>query len=184
LKSATILHLVPLFAMLAWAAVTDVRDRKIRNWLTFTLMITGLIQSLTVLRTVNPGSAFLGMLCGFGLTFLLFAIGALGGGDVKLLTGVGAWLGPLPTLLVFFAAALAGMVIVIVQAIWQRRLFLLLRNTATVAVNVAHVRTVGVAHLKVTEKSCRTVQRPLPYAVPVLFGVCAVVARGLYSAWV
>ena len=38
-------HLVPLFALLVWAAVTDLRERKIRNWLTLSLMASGLAQS-------------------------------------------------------------------------------------------------------------------------------------------
>ena len=34
----------PLAAALAWATVTDVRARRIPNWLTFGLLLTGLLQ--------------------------------------------------------------------------------------------------------------------------------------------
>jgi prepilin peptidase CpaA len=166
-----LLHLFPLFAMLTWASFTDLRERKIRNWLTLTVMLTGLAQSFTPFHTVTPGQAALGLLVGFGIPFILFAIGALGGGDVKLLAGVGAWLGPFGALGVFMAAAIIGMVIVLIQALWQRRLLQLIYNSALVAINVAHVQEVGIEHVKATGASARSVDRPLPYAIPIFLAV-------------
>ncbi|MDB5329013.1 MAG: peptidase prepilin type [Phycisphaerales bacterium] len=176
MNKTALLHLLPLFVMLAIAAATDLHSRKIRNWLTFSLVLTGLAQSFTAVHTVGPAASFLGFGAGFGLTFLLFAMGALGGGDVKLLAGVGAWVGPMPVLAVFCLAAVAGMIIVLAQAVWQGRLRQLLHNSALVAVNIAHVNEVGMAHATATGKSCRSVDRPLPYAVPVFLGVAALVA--------
>jgi prepilin peptidase CpaA len=176
MSKTALLHLLPLFVMLSIAAVSDLRSRKIRNWLTFSLVLTGLAQSFTAVHTVAPMASLLGLAAGFGLTFLLFAMGALGGGDVKLLAGVGAWVGPMPVLAVFCLAAVAGMVIVLAQALWQGRLRQLLHNSALVAVNIAHVSELGVAHATATGKSCRSVDRPLPYAVPVFLGVAALVA--------
>src|SRR5687768_7459580 len=85
----------PLAVLLVWAAVVDARERKIRNWLTVSLMLSGLMQSWTPMATVGPGAAALGLLVGFALLVLPFAVGAIGGGDVKLMAGIGAWLGPL-----------------------------------------------------------------------------------------
>src|SRR5688500_14309130 len=95
-----------LLALLLWAAVEEARTRKIRNWLSLSLLLAGFLQSLGLFgadRTVGPGSSALGILVGFSLPFVLFAIGALGGGDVKLMAGIGAWLGPVPVLMVFGA---------------------------------------------------------------------------------
>jgi prepilin peptidase CpaA len=176
MSKLAILHLLPLFVMLAIAVVTDIRTRRIRNWLTFSLALTGLAQSFTFMHTVTPAASFLGLAAGFCLTFVLFAMGGLGGGDVKLLAGVGAWLGPLPVLAVFCLEAVIGMVIVLIQATLQGRLTQLLHNSALVAVNLTHVNELGVAHVSATGKSCRSVDRPLPYAVPVFLGVAALVA--------
>ena len=175
---------LPLLAMLAWAAVQDLRARRIRNWLTFAMILSGLAQSFGLFgaaRTVTPGAAMLGVLVGLALPFALFAIGALGGGDVKLLMGVGAWLGPMPVLAVFAVGAIFGMVIVLAQAAATGRLRVLTRNTAVLAVNLYHLNDVGVDHLERTGKSCRSVDRPLPYAVPVLAATALVLyvsARG------
>ena len=171
MNQSALLHLVPLFALLVWAAFTDLRERKIRNWLTLSLMASGLAQSFLPLHSATPGGAALGLLAGFGITFILFALGALGGGDVKLMAGVGAWVGPVNALVVFVIAALIGMVVVLAQAVWQGRLYALLRNSALVAINLIHVREVGVDHVVATGRSARSVERPLPYAVPVLIAL-------------
>lgn len=158
----------PLLVLLTWAAAGDLRTRRIPNWLTLAIALTGLGQCLLDAGTVTAGQAGLGFLVGLGLPFLLFAIGALGGGDVKLLAGIGIWVGPLGALYVFAAAAVIGMVIVVVQALCTGKLLKLVRNSALVAVNVVHVRQVGVEHASDTGRSCRTVDKPLPYAVPAL----------------
>lgn len=162
-----LLPFVPLTAMLFWAAVEDLRTRRIRNWLTFSLLLSGLAQSFTAGRTVSPGASALGLLVGFSLPLLLFLINALGGGDVKLLAALGAWIGPVPVLAVFAIEAVLGMVLVLAQAAASGRLRALVRNSAVVAINLWHLREVGVEHATETGRSCRSVDRPLPYAVPV-----------------
>ena len=69
-----------------------------------------------------------------------------------------------------------GMVMVIVQALAQGRTKVLMRNTAVVAINLAHVNDVGVEHARETGQSCRSVDRPLPYAVPVLVAMAILLA--------
>lgn len=175
-----LLLMMPLFAMLAWAAVVDLRQRRIPNWLTLSIIASGLAQSI-VHPALSPAQSALGLLCGFALTFVLFAMGALGGGDVKLLAGVGAWMGPAGVFVIFVAAAIVGMVMVIVQSIAQGRLRVLLRNSAVVAISVRHMDALGLEHTVQTGTSCRSVDRPLPYAVPVLIGMAAWIVAGRIS---
>jgi len=168
---------VPLLAALVVAAVTDLRERRIFNWLTFGLALAGLFQSfagsylpeaLAPAFTVSAGMSVAGLCVGFALTFILFAIGGLGGGDVKLLAAVGAWVGPVPVLFIFAAEAVIGMLIVLGQATTQGKLRALFKNSAMVAVNMANVNHLGVEHVVSTGQACRSIDRPLPYAVPVL----------------
>jgi prepilin peptidase CpaA len=162
---------LPLLAVLAWAAAEDVRTRRIRNWLTFSLALTGVVQSFGLAGlagTVSPTASCLGLAVGFALPFVLFAIGALGGGDVKLLAAIGAWVGPGAILQIFLAEAVIGMVLVLAQAAATGRLRVLVRNTAVLAVNFLHVGDLGVEHVSETGRSCRSVDRPLPFAVPTL----------------
>jgi len=166
-----LLPFAPLMALLVWAAIEDLRARRIRNWLTFSLILTGIFQSFIGHDGISPGAAGLGMLVGFALPLALYVLGALGGGDVKLLAGVGAWLGPGPVFEVFCTTAVIGLIIVLAQATAQGRLRTLSRNSAVLAINLVHVGDVGLEHAAATGKSCRSVDKPLPYAVPILLAV-------------
>ena len=179
MNTYTLLMCAPVVAMLAVAAVIDWRTRRIPNWLTFTLVLSGIAQSFMPHALVSPGNAMLGCLAGFTLTFVLYALGAVGGGDVKLLAGVGAWFGPQAALAVFAVEAIVGMVMALSQAAYQGRVSLLLKNSALVAVNLAHVTDVGLEHARQTGQACRSIDRPLPYAVPVLVAVVILLAAGM-----
>lgn len=170
-----LLTLAPLIVVLACAAVTDWRTRRIPNWLTFSLILSGLVQSVIGSHTVPPSAALLGLLLGAGLTFALFALGAMGGGDVKMFAGVGVWLGPGPTFGVFAVSALIGMVIVLAQAASHGRLRQLFRNSAVIAVNLAHVNRFGVDHVAEVGRAHSTMEWKIPKAVPVLLAVLTLV---------
>jgi prepilin peptidase CpaA len=177
IKPSLLLQYIPLLALLVTATVTDLRARRIPNWLSFAMILAGLLQSFLSVRTVTPGASALGLLAGFALTFILFALGALGGGDVKLMAGVGAWVGPGPVVAVFAITAIIGMVIVLTQATMQGRLRTLLTNTTLLTINLVHLQDVGLEHAQATGRSCRSVDRPLPYAVPVLLAVLLMLVR-------
>ena len=172
-----LLHL-PLLAALVWAAVEDVRTRRIRNYLAVPLLIAGLTQSFLPLHTVSPLGSITGLLAGGGIVFVLFAMGGMGGGDVKLMAAVGTWIGPIAVLNVFLVAAVFGLIVVLSQAIWQRRLRVLARNSAVLAINIAHVSELGVDHVADVGHSTSSVDKPIPYAVSILVGT-AMVLSGL-----
>ena len=70
----------------------DVTEQRIPNWLT----VWGLVSALVMRGIVGPEALWVGLLggaLGFTLGILLFAGGAVGAGDGKLLTTVGAVLG-------------------------------------------------------------------------------------------
>jgi prepilin peptidase CpaA len=176
----TLIAAVPLGAALIWAAATDLRSRRIPNVLTFALALCGIAQSFMPMGTVSPAQSLLGLLAGFMLMLPLFAIGARRGGDLKLLTGVGAWLGPGAILVVFAVEAIVGMVIVLTQAAAQGRLTVLFRNSTVVAMNLAHLRDFGLDHVATTGNECRSVHKPLPFAVPVLIATALVAMYATY----
>src|SRR5438067_234175 len=117
-----VLICAPLIALLTWAATVDLRSRRIPNWLTFTMILSGIAMSVARVGMVSPGQSLTGFAVGFALPLTLFLLGAMGGGDVKLLAGVGTWLGAEGALKVFVIAAVVGAAIVLGQALIQRRL--------------------------------------------------------------
>lgn len=62
-----------------------------------------------------------GLLLAFTLTAPLFYAGGIGGGDVKLVTAMGLWLGPIAILSVFFWIAIVGALLSIVAAVRGHR---------------------------------------------------------------
>jgi len=166
----------PLFALLAWAAVSDCAARRIPNWLTYTLILGGLCHSFTAGTGVGPLGSLLGMTVGLALTFVFFAVGAMGGGDVKLLTGVGAWLGPIGVLLVFVVEAVVGMVQAVFQAMAQKRLGIVLRNSAVLAGSMAMGQGDGGVATLPDADSPAAMKQALPYSVPALVATLVVVA--------
>jgi Flp pilus assembly protein protease CpaA len=121
--------LFPLVALLIWAAVEDLRRRRVPNWLTFSLVLSGLVLGALSVGAGSLWNAFLGLLAGFALTLVLHMLGALGAGDVKLMAGAGAWLGYPAAMVVLAGAAIVGMIAAIVQTARQGRLRAYLRDS-------------------------------------------------------
>lgn len=98
---------IALVATCAVAAWFDVRENRLPNWLTVSALAVALALR-TALGWGELGTGALGAGICFALALPFFLVGGAGGGDVKLLTAVGAFLGPgrLPTAL--FVMAMAG----------------------------------------------------------------------------
>jgi prepilin peptidase CpaA len=97
-----------VIAAVVIAAVTDLRSFTIHNALTLPLLATGLIYHGLQGDWAAFSSSLQGAMFGFGILLPFFLAGGIGAGDVKLMAGVGAWLGWPVILVVFTIAALAG----------------------------------------------------------------------------
>lgn len=127
---------VGLVTMLGVAVATDVGMRRIPNLVTvggfgFALAVRGLAGAEPLV------GGLLGAGLGFALSFPLFAAGGLGGGDVKLLTAAGAFLGPGRFIVAFLATAIIGAVMALIAAARRRALTSTLLGTKDLAVGVA-----------------------------------------------
>lgn len=89
------------------AAIIDVRQYRIHNALTFPLIVLGAVFHTILSGTAGLAGSVLGLFIGVGLLIVPFVMGGLGAGDVKLLAGVGAWVGFPLVLYVFIGAGLA-----------------------------------------------------------------------------
>ena len=88
--------------------VSDLRSARIPNWLTYSGLLTALVLRIALLGWSGFKSGIIGLLAAGVFFFILFIIGAMGGGDVKLMASVGAWAGSSQILSVLLAAAMAG----------------------------------------------------------------------------
>lgn len=133
------LSLVVLASGLAIAVVTDVRTRRIPNWLTGALAVAGLGLAFAD-GGLTPGQAALGLLAGLLLMLPAHIIGATGAGDVKLMAAIGTLVGPGPTLRAFLFTAVAGGVFAVAVAARRGRLADTLYGTTRLVTSPATAR--------------------------------------------
>jgi prepilin peptidase CpaA len=112
---------VPVFAVVI-AAITDLVRSRVYNALTMPLLVSGVLYSAINGGVNGLAVSLVGTVVGFGLLLLPFLMGGMGGGDVKLLAGIGAWIGVPSILHVFIAAGL-------MVGVWATGIFLLQKRS-------------------------------------------------------
>jgi len=113
--------LCALAIALLCAAFSDLRKRTIANWLNAAIAIgaplfwwaSGLALWPDVALQIGVAAAAFALLAG------LFAMGAMGGGDVKLLTALALWVPPMLFVQLLIVMALVGGVLTIVFSAWH-----------------------------------------------------------------
>lgn len=138
------------------AVVTDVRARRVPNWLTASGMAAGLLLNTALGGLAGTVHSLEGLVVGYLLLLLVFLRGGMGGGDVKLLMAIGACGGAEFLFAAFLFGAVAGAVISGVLLIRKKMLRLALAGMA------AQVSMTGLA---------------IPYAIPVAIGVAFEIIR-------
>jgi len=100
--------------------VSDLRSARIPNWLTYSGLLTALVLRFVVMGWVGLKSGTVGLLVTGGIFLILFVMGAMGGGDLKLMACVGAWAGSGRVVAILLAAALAGGVLAIFYVFFRQ----------------------------------------------------------------
>jgi prepilin peptidase CpaA len=127
-----------LFILIIVCAITDLMYHKIYNYLTLPTIIIALGLNLLsnftnpALGLYNFKMSIISAVIGFGVIFVVFIFGGMGGGDVKYMAAIGAldpfhhghnWI-----IWVFFYSALTGGLISIVVMVMRGKLFNSLKN--------------------------------------------------------
>ena len=159
--------------LLLVACVTDVRSRRIPNWLVALLASAGAVFSVAA-EPWWPGllRAFSGLVVGFSIWIVFHIAGGLGAGDVKLFAAAGAWLGPGGAWRAALVAALVGGVLSLGALAWQRRTR---QGVERVAMSLSMLSLAPLGRADVEETKSR--KDYLPYGVALACGA-------LLTAWV
>jgi prepilin peptidase CpaA len=156
-----------LVVLLAVATVTDLKERRIPNALTATGILVGLALGLL---QGQVAASFLGLGAALAVGLPLFALGAVGGGDAKLLGAVGALLGPTSLVSAILYAGLAGGAMTVLQAVRRGTIVPLLLRTFDLALWAV---TLGRRGMRLSLDS--------PGAISIPYG--AAIAVGALAAW-
>ncbi len=150
------------------AAVIDGKLLKVPNWITFPMILSGWGFNLYAAGWEGLGFSLVGTLVGLGLLLPAYAIGGMGAGDVKLLAGVGAWVGSGVTFYAFCVSAIFGGVIAACMVLFQRgwskhknQFFNILNEMATIG-NPAELATIAAER--------KSTMLLLPYGIPIAMG--------------
>lgn len=106
--------------LLIVAAYIDGKQLRVPNWLTYPMVFSGLVYSSYAGGWAGLGDGMLGMLVGLACLLPLYAVGGMGAGDVKLLAGVGAWLGVTTTFYAFCVSTVVGAAMAVLMVLYNR----------------------------------------------------------------
>ena len=119
----------PAVLVLSVATFTDIRSRRIPNWLVLPYLLAG----IAVLSWLHGWQGAVESLEGAGLALLiygfLFWMGGMGAGDVKLCIAIGAWIGPAQLFIALVLTGLAGGAMALFRAMRGGFLKELFQNT-------------------------------------------------------
>lgn len=143
--------LAALAIALVTAAFTDLKSRRIANWLNGTIALGAPLFWLASGMALWPDIAMqIGCaVATFAVLSILFALRAMGGGDVKLLTALALWIQPLIFVKLLIMMALLGGVLTIGFGMWHvaRRQKDKLAIPYGVAIALAGLWTIGTFYL-------------------------------------
>lgn len=89
---------------------TDYKTYRIPNVITLPMVVTGIGYQIYL---GNIKFMLIGFIISFATGFFCWILGGFGGGDVKLMTGIGVWLGAFPFLLILFLSCMFALIWVI-----------------------------------------------------------------------
>lgn len=164
----------------ALASYTDLRSRRIPNWLTGTVAIVGLAVQTDSRGWAGGIDAISGLLL-CGATFLAFYVaGGMGAGDVKLIAAEGCLLGAHRSFELLLGTVIAGGALALVLAAKRRRVKQTFRNVLSL---VQHHRQRGFEpHTELNLASASALR--LPYALAIATGVVIAVSVHPSMGWV
>lgn len=157
------------------AAGIDGYKLKVPNWITFPMILSGWAYNGLVFGWQGVGDSLMGTVVGLGLLLPAYAIGGMGAGDVKLLAGVGAWVGSSVTFYAFCVSAVVGGVIAIGMVLYRRAWGKHRQQFEFILTEILTVRDPNQLSALAAERKSSMLL--LPYGIPIAIGTIA------YFAW-
>ena len=155
------------------AAATDLKDRRIPNWLTAPVALGGLLHAALAGGVAtfgsHPGASVL-----LALPFvLLFLMAGGGAGDAKMMGAIGAWLGLSDGTVTLVSVVIAGGVLAVLWTLIRREGRTVLNNLLIMAYGLS---ALACGRQKLTDAGSvmppTAGMRKMPYGVAILLGVC------------
>ncbi len=157
-----------LSLILIVAAVIDGWILKVPNWLTVPLVLAGWSAAAYCHGFYGLGWSMAGTAAGLGLLLPAYAIGGMGAGDVKLMAGIGAWIGVTATFYAFCATAIVGGLIALGMVVVRRRWHHHVLQFFQIVDEIVTIRDAGKLSAIAAER--KSSMMLLPYGIPIALG--------------
>ena len=166
-----------LLLLVCVAMATDLRTRRIPNWLVASGLVVALGLQCAIFGVMHGALLWLGGCLTGGLLFLpSYLVRMMGAGDVKLMAAVGSFCGAMGALEIAVAATAIGGALAVLTMIWRRRVRDGVRST--VATVLAMPAQAGGTPHGVRHNAMPSVGG-LPYGVAIALGTVCVLYAGV-----
>lgn len=150
------------------AAYIDGKELRVPNWITFPMVLSGLIFSICVGGWGGLSTGLIGMTVGLACLMPLYAVGGMGAGDVKLMAGIGAWLGGWVTFYAFLVSAVVGGIMAMIMAVRSGKFKKHYDNVWMLVMEFTQVKDPRVLSQIAAERKPNMLL--LPYGIPICIG--------------
>jgi len=160
-----------LSAILIAAAIIDGWILKVPNWLTVPLVVAGWTAAAYCHGFQGLGWSMAGTAVGLCVLLPAYAIGGMGAGDVKLMAGIGAWIGATATFYAFCVSAVVGGAIAVVMVLARRRWHHHFLQFFQIVDEILVIRNAD--KLSAIAADRKSSMMLLPYGIPIALGTIA-----------
>ncbi|QED27843.1 prepilin peptidase [Microvenator marinus] len=164
-----LLLFIPVAVVLIICAVTDWRERKVYNKITYPFAAIGLVLHTVTMGFDGTLDGLMALLAAFVIGLIMLPFGWLGGGDTKLLMGLGATLGVHALVVTVFYSIWIGAILGLGMAAYNGYLWEMIKRMGRYLRGWYRVFVYKQAFLK--EKLERDERNKVPFAVAILGGV-------------
>lgn len=153
------------------AAWIDGKELRVPNWITFPMVFSGILYNGLFDGGLGWSDALLGMVVGLLTLLPLYAVGGMGAGDVKLMAGLGAWLGPTVAWEAFVVSVVVGAVMAVIMVLWRKSWAKHYGNFLMIAMEWMTVKNPKELAAIAAERKPQMLL--LPYGIPICIGSIA-----------
>lgn len=161
-------HVKLVCVVLVVAAWIDGKQLRVPNWITFPMVLAGLAYNTWTGGWSGLGAGLLGMTVGLLCLLPLYSVGGMGAGDVKLMAGVGAWLGWHATLYAFGVSTVVGAAMALLMVVKRDAFAKHYANLLVILSEWREVKNPQELSRLAAERKPRMLL--LPYGIPICIG--------------
>ncbi|WP_419955713.1 A24 family peptidase [Neobacillus niacini] len=155
---------------------TDIKTRKIFNYITFPTMLFGLFYNLLISGVDGLLFSGKGFLIGLALLFIPYMLGGMGAGDVKLMAAIGALMGTSFIFYSFIYTALIGGLIALLLIIKTKGVIKTIKSFSFNFTNVVFLKS-SLGSIILSNEKINSIS--FPYGVAIVLGtLCTLVWGG------